>query len=251
MAKTLKLKGGEVSSIKKLKASLKKSSGGSQYMTRVPENGSLTVRFLTEPDGIDGQNAWVETWMHYDENREPRNFPCVEDCEYEADGGDKPRKCYLANVLDVDEGKVVPLQMPITLANVVLKKYEKFKTLLDRDYELTREGTGFDTEYDATPETPRKMKLDRYNLIDLNEMLLNMLNGESTDEDDDDDDEDEKPRKKSSKGGLSKKKPIKRKARDEDEDDDEEDDEEDEKPRRLKKSAPKKITKKKKPLKRR
>lgn len=212
MAKKLRVKGGKVKNLSALRSSLKKG-GGSGYLTRIPADGSLTVRFLTEPD------EWVEYHEHYDDVR--KFYPCSDDCPGCLEG-ESPSKRYLANALDVTEGKVVPLVLPKSLASSILKKYDKYATLMDRDYELDRSGTGFETEYDATPEPPTKMNVSRYDLIDLMDVLEGQLDSSSDDDDDDDDDdEDEAPAKgkkvppkkaikKNASAGSSKKAPPKK-----------------------------------------
>lgn len=179
------IRGGKVQSIAGLKASLKKGGGGSsQYLTRIPADGSLTVRFLTEPD-----DGWIEYYEHYDQTR--KFYPCSDDCSGCAEG-DRPSSRYLANALDVAEGRVVPLVLPKSVATSLEKKYSKYATLLDRDYEISRTGTGLDTEYDVTPEPPTKMNLTRFDPIDLWELLetqLELATGASASSADDDDDD--------------------------------------------------------------
>jgi hypothetical protein len=143
-------------------------------------------------------------------------------------------------VLHVEEGRVVPLAMPKSLAASVEKKYTKYGTLLDRDYELTRDGTGFDTTYDCTPEAPTKINIGRYDLLDLKEILVNQLemadNAESKDEDEDENEP--VARKRAAKKTTAKRKPE---PVDDDEDEDEdEDDEEEEAPAPKRKPAAKK-----------
>lgn len=170
-----------------LKASLKRGSG-SNYLFRLPGDSTTLVRFLTEPYGDD---AWIDYYEHYDSTR--KYYPCVEgDCPGCQDG-ERASKRYLAAVVDVAENRVVPLVMPVTMAISVEKKYEKYGTLLDRDYELERSGTGFETTYEVTPEPPSKMNLSRYDVPDLLALLEDQLTlSESiTDEDDDDDDDDD------------------------------------------------------------
>ncbi len=184
------IRGGKVQSIAGLKASLKKGGGGSsQYLTRIPADGSLTVRFLTEPD-----DGWIEYFEHYDQQR--KFYPCSDDCAGCAEG-ERPSARYLANALDVAEGRVVPLVLPKSVATSLEKKYAKYATLIDRDYEISRTGTGLDTEYDVTPEPPTKMNLTRFDPIDLWDLLetqLELASGASVssarDEDDEDDDDD-------------------------------------------------------------
>jgi hypothetical protein len=183
------IKGGKVKNIATLKSSMKKG-GGSGYLSRVPADGTLTVRFLTEP------TEWIMYYECYDAVR--KFYPLTDDC-VECIEGDRPSVRYLANVVDISESRVIPLVMPKSMAASILKKYEKYATLLDRDYELSRTGTGLDTEYDVTPEPPTKMNFDRFDLIDLMEILegqLQMANGASSDEDED---EDIKPRSRSTR----------------------------------------------------
>lgn len=178
-----KIKGGAVKSMAGLKASLKKG-GGSQYLSRVPADASITVRFLTEPED------WYGYYEHYDAVR--KFYPCSDDCPGCTEG-DRPSGRYLSNALDVAEGKVIPLVLPKSMVSSLVKKHEKYGTMLDRDYELSRSGNGLDTEYDVTPEAPTKMNLTRYDLIDLEELLESQLemaesaNDISADDDDDDD----------------------------------------------------------------
>lgn len=224
----LKIKGGKVKSLKALKSSLKKGGGGAHYMKRVPSDDSITVRFLTEPED------WVEYLEYFSED--DGFFPAVEgmDEAYVADLN-SPSKRWLAAAVDTADNSVINLVLPKSLVSNLLKKYEKYKTLMDRDYELSREGSGFDTEYDAIPESPTKMNLSRFDIPDLMETLEaavpEALGGGDIDDDDDYDDDDNlaaeddddrpmrsrrparKPpvKKKPSSGLAAKKKPIPKK----------------------------------------
>jgi len=207
-----KIKGGAVKSMAGLKASLKKG-GGSQYLSRVPADASITVRFLTEPED------WYGYYEHYDPVR--KFYPCSDDCPGCTEG-ERPSGRYLSNALDVAEGKVIPLVLPKSMVSSLVKKHEKYGTMLDRDYELSRSGNGLDTEYDVTPEAPTKMNLTRYDLIDLEELLESQLemaeSAKDSSDDDDDDDDTPAPRRNA---GPSPRKSI---AADDDDDDDDADD---------------------------
>lgn len=176
-----KIRGGKVKSIAGLKSSLKKG-GGAGYLTRVSADSVLTVRFLTEPD-----DGWVQYFEHYDDVR--KFYPCTDDCPGCREG-DQPSMRYLANALDVAEGRVVPLVMPKTLAQSAMKKYEKYGTLLDRDYEIERSGSGFETTYEITPEPPSRMNLSRFDTLELWEILEGQLSTEDSDDAVDEDDDD-------------------------------------------------------------
>lgn len=208
-----KIKGGKVKSIAGLKSSLKKG-GGSEYLSRVPTDGAITVRFITEPTG------WIAYFEHYDAVVR-KFYPCSDDCPGCTEG-DRPSQRYLANALDVAETKVIPLVLPKTLAASVLKKYEKYGTLLDRDYELTRSGQGFDTEYDVTPESPSRMNIDRFDPLELWDILEGQL--DMADQEDEEDDDEPEPKAKA----KAKKRPRPQEEVDEDDDEEaaEDDDEE-------------------------
>lgn len=206
------IRGGKVTSINSLRASVKKGGGGGSYLTRIPSDGSLTVRFLTEP------TEWIAYFEYYDAEQK-RFFPSVEGVQTQ----ERPAARYLANALDINENRVIPLVMPKSVAASLLKKYDKYATLLDRDYELSRSGAGLDTEYDVTPEPPTKMNLERYDLLDLMGLLESQLEDVPVNSDDDDEDEeDEKPVARKSIKSTPKAKA------DDDEDEDDEDDESEE-----------------------
>lgn len=244
MAKSL-IRGGTVKSLSDLKRSLKKGGGGSSFLQRIPSEDSLMVRFLEDP--VD---HWVDYMEHYDEER--NFYPCIgkkNDCVGCGTGASLSQR-YLCNAVNTADSKVIPLVMPKSLAKQVLAKYEKFSTLLDRDYELSRTGTGFDTEYDAEPQSPTKMKLSRYEPLDLWAILEDAMADAHGNGDDEDDDDAPTPKGGTKRGG-SKRPPVA------DDDDDEGDDDEDEQPRRsVKKKSmtlgkPRKVAAKKKSLSRR
>ncbi|AKL88352.1 single strand DNA binding protein [Gordonia phage GMA6] len=181
------VKASKAGSIKKLKSSLKKGGGGA-FIRNVPKDGSLTVRFLTEPE------EWVEYQEYYVEGMEPAFFPAFEglDPDVVAEAR-KPSKRYLACVVDRDSNEVVPVKMPKSLVESLMKKYDKYETIMDRDYELVRDGEGFDTTYEAIPEAPKKMNVSQYDVLDLMDVLNKQVPSSLTGEDDDDEDEDDTP----------------------------------------------------------
>ena len=149
-------------SIDAIKASLKKgASSGVTFIKHVPEDG-IVVRFITEP----------EEWFGYQEYYDVENKQFVPMVEGEIlPDGTRPSFRYLANVVDVTEDRVIPLKLPKTLANLLMIKYEKYGSMTDRNYELDRHGTGLDTTYDSTPQTPSKMNTKKFDVVDLGEIL--------------------------------------------------------------------------------
>lgn len=210
-----KIKGGRVKSLKSLRESVK--GGGDYALKRIPSNDSITVRFLEEP----------EEWYQYREyyKKDVGFFPEFEglDPDDVADL-DKPSKRYLAPAVDVADNKPIALVLPTTLVSSLLKKYDKYSTMLDRDYELSKEGEGMQVRYDAIPEAPTKFNPRRIEMPDLDAALQKSipadLGGAGDDDDGDDDDnlaaDDDRPIRRSRPGGTTRKRrPV--------EDDDDED----------------------------
>lgn len=207
--------GGKVGSLKNLKQTLKAGGGPLSW---VPKEGAITVRFLTEPED------WFGFYEHYDETAR-KSYPCVEgDCPGCATDTKRTFR-YVANALDTEKDKVIALLLPKSLANRLTARYERYDTLMDRDYELFRTGSALDTEYDLNPEAPKKRAVAKYELLDLGDILQQVWDavwGETNG----DDDEDEKPTRRSRSSSARKGSAAsRRKARDEEEDDDEEDEE--------------------------
>jgi hypothetical protein len=234
------IKARKFKSMREVKKAAKSRGGGGQYLKRTPSEGSISVRFLDEPTG------WVEYVEHYEETHEPRYFPCVDpvsNCPGNHGQGDgRASKRWLAPAIDLESNQVVPLVLPVSAVDVLLARYDKFGTLLDRDYEIAKTGSGFDTKYDVDYEPATKKNLAKYEVPDLYAILEAQLGSDEDDEDEFDEDfdeEDEPPRKRPVRRGGPIKKNIKRRRPVEDTDDDEDDDEEEARPIRRSKAPAK------------
>lgn len=186
---------GKTGSMSKLKKTL--ASGANEFIRNIPGESSLTVRFLDEPEDFFG---YYEHWV------DDRPLPCSDDCDgCNSDDPEEQRKMfrYLANAYVVDDQKVRAVKLPKTLVQQLVDYHTKFDgTLRDRDYDLSKSGSGKNgTRYMASPDSPRPMKLKRFEdqKKDLQEVLMALLDGAGED--------DETPKKK--KKGSSK--PTKKK----------------------------------------
>ena len=159
----MNISGKKMGSVKALKESLKKGGSSlSTFIKNVPAEG-ITVRFLTEPEEWFG---YYEYW-----NDESRNFCPMAVGEVLPDGA-KPSFRYLACAVDIETDRVIPLKLAKTAANSLILKYDKYGTMIDRNYELQRHGEGLDTTYDVTPDAPSKLNLSKYEAIDLEKVLI-------------------------------------------------------------------------------
>lgn len=161
--------GKKLGSVKSLKESLKRGAGGGTFIKYVPKGqgdapGTMTVRFLEDPVN------WINYYEHWDTTMN-KSYPCIEDNCPGCATDERRSSRYLANALDVENDRVVPLQMPKTLVSTLVTMYERMDTLLDRDFELIRSGDGLDTTYNAIPEAPLKRKMDKYEKHDLEKVL--------------------------------------------------------------------------------
>jgi hypothetical protein len=157
-----KVAGSKLGTIEAVKASLKRGANSNvNYIKHVGDEG-MVVRFLTEP----------EDWFGYQEYYDVENkqfVPMVVD-EVLPDGV-RPSFRYLTCALDTKTDRVVALKLAKTCANLLMIKYEKYGSVLDRNYELDRHGVGLDTTYDVTPCSPTKMNTSKYDLLELDEIL--------------------------------------------------------------------------------
>lgn len=146
--------GRKVGSMKTLKDSLKKGGNGT-FIKYVPKDGAITVRFLQEPE------EWMNYFEHYDTTLR-KSYPCIEDNCPGCMTDERRSSRYLANALDVENDRVIPMQMPKTLVSALVAMYDRLDTLTDRDFELIRSGEGLDTTYNAIPEAPTPRKISKY-----------------------------------------------------------------------------------------
>ena len=139
----MKLSAQKMGSVQNLKSTLKKGTGASNplWIKTIPKEG-ITVRFLSEP----------EQWYGYKEYWESTERTFVPMVEGEVLPDDtRPSFRYLAIALDTVNDRVIPIKLPKTAANSLIMKYDKYGTMMDRDYELEKFGEGLGTTYDETP----------------------------------------------------------------------------------------------------
>ena len=168
--------GKKVGSVKNLKKSMKSGGGGAGFIKYIPKDQSMTVRFLEEP------TEWFNFTSHYDETMR-RSYPCIGDNCPGCSAGIRGSSRYLTNALDTDRDEVVALELPKSLAGQLTSIFERKDTLVDRDFELVRDGEGLDTTYSAIPEAPTKRKFDKYTLKDLEQVLEEAYKSAFDDED--------------------------------------------------------------------
>ena len=157
----VKISGGKAGSVSRLKKDMERSSGNRTWVKNVKAGEDLTVRFLTEPD------EWYAYREHYDPD--VNFFPCIgkdndcPGCNHESEKVQRSSRRFLANALDVEKSMVVPLKLPLDLANRLVARYERNgNTVLNRDFTLHRMGSGLDTTYDVSPEDPVEIDLSKY-----------------------------------------------------------------------------------------
>lgn len=201
-----------------------KGGGSNNALRRLKAEETVKVRFLQEPED------WHEAWYHYVDGKFSwcSQVRSCSGCSV----GNRARKIVLANAVimhsdrDGEAGKVVVMQMPTTLADQVLKRHERFGTVLDRDYDLSREGaTQNDTKYSVDYDEKKRRDLSRWDdkIHDITAIVSSDISQNSSSDDSGEDEDDEEPRstKKSSRRSSHE---------DEDYEDEDEDDEDDEDP---------------------
>jgi hypothetical protein len=140
---------------------------------RYPKDGTFKFRVLQEP------KDWVYFWEHYPPVGFP--FPCTNDrktcpgCISDNEKMKKPSRKVAFNAL---EGEYVNVwKIPPLLADKLKLRFDRFGTVTDRDYSFTRYKTSGDkTEYDVEGEAPREIDLSKFELKEIEPMLVESYN---------------------------------------------------------------------------
>lgn len=249
------------------------ASGGDGPVIYLKPDQDIRVRFISSP----------EEWRVYESHRLQKDnrwfdVPCIGDgCPADEDGGDQPRTVALVPLYIVEKKKVKFFKASPRLMNDMLTIYNRTNKkgkskLLDRDYNILREGEGKETRYLLDAEEPEKRpEVKELEVPDADKLLTSWVKkywegeegaSKKKRRDDDDDDFDEKPKKKKAEDDdedeeeeePKKKKKAKKdesddedeeETKDEEEEDDEDEEEDEEKPRKRKKDKVKKLKSKK------
>lgn len=161
------IKAKKLGSKKGIERSLKGGSG--KYALRVPAEGVI-VRFLTEPE------EWYQVELHFDESRKT-SYPCIglDDGCIACEEGQEARPRWFSVVYSIDDERVTVFEMPKSVVKMLYKKYERYNTITDRNYEITKEGTGLNTEYEVDAMSAEHLRgQSKMETIDLDDFLQAM-----------------------------------------------------------------------------
>lgn len=162
------IKGGTFKSVGHLKGMFNKTSS---LIINVPADSTKVIRFLTEPD------QWF-AYQEYWDNERRRYIPVADGVEPPV----RPSQRFLAQVVDRETDQVIALKMPKDLTNRLVLRFDRYNTIMDRDYEIMRTGKGLDTSYDVTPEAPTSFDSAKYTKIDLLDILETAFNSATGDD---------------------------------------------------------------------
>lgn len=195
-----------------------KGGGGEGFITYIGEDG-LMLRLLAEPD------EWWGYTEHYDDVL--GSFPCVEGDCHGCANGDKGAFRYLVPAVGREDDKVLIVKVPKSLAQDLVTKYDRRKTLLDRDYFLYKEGTGKNnTRYKVDDEDTSKFNFGKYKVPNLGAALVASWDRVFGDGEEEDEEEVAAPARRRKVAG-NKKAATRRNSAIRGTDDDDEDDEDD------------------------
>lgn len=208
-----------------IKSEIAKSGTNKGKFFFLKDGSKARVRFLTDLE--DG----VEVIFH-DSYEKNINVPCQElfgrDCPYCEDDELRTRKMYAWCVYEYESKEVKIMMFAInsfTPVPSLTAAYESYGTLLDRDYEIKRMGSGTSTTYSVLPMDKMKFRNARVKAMSEQAILKAIDKAYPSDltEEEDDDEETRKPAKKT----KGKKAPINPPEEDEEESEDGDDWEED------------------------
>lgn len=214
-------------SLSKMKSEIKKSGANKGKIMFFKEGEKHRVRFLS--DFEDG----LEVKFH-DSYALGINVPCQEefgrDCEYCEEEDLRTRNMYFWSVYDYEAEEVKLIMFAVnncTPVGALASLYESYGTLLDRDYEITKRGSGQSTQYSVVPLKERKFRNTKVKALS-DEAILKIIDKAYPADNSEDVEEDEPKRKAKQNKTRGKKDNFKKKMNEPEEDTDDWDDEEEE-----------------------
>lgn len=191
-----------------------RSRKNSGLFRKIAPDERIKLRFIVEIP------QWERGYYHYIADADIKFMWCSrrKNCP-RCEINHKPTPVWLANAVDIEAGKVQIIQVPAGIANQLYERFEKYKTICDRDYEISRKGSTLnDTVYMLDWDDKLKRNLSSRKPADIPAAILMELGLEPQDEES----EDEVP--SAYRGKTGSKKSSRYQEPDEDEDDEEEED---------------------------
>lgn len=148
------------------------NGGGAGRVLYIPKAG-VTVRFLAGPTG----------WVSFEQFWDGSKYTVVteenqDQIPLRANGYPATSTRYLAPAIDKANNRVVAVQLPYTLANKISLMEEKYEKkgweITDYDIELSKEGEGTDTTYEAIFDEKSDLDLTQYELPNLEALVEEM-----------------------------------------------------------------------------
>lgn len=215
-------------SLSKMKSEIKKSGANKGKIMFFKEGEKHRVRFLS--DFEDG----LEVKFH-DSYALGVNVPCQEefgrDCEYCEEEDLRTRNMYFWSVYDYEAEEVKLIMFAVnncTPVGALASLYESYGTLLDRDYEITKRGSGQSTQYSVVPLKERKFRNTKVKALS-DEAILKIIDKAYPADNSEDVEEDEPKRRTKANKTKGKKDDFKKKMNEPEDDTEDWDDEEEEK----------------------
>lgn len=204
-------------SLSKMKSEIKKSGANKGKIMFFKEGEKYRVRFLSDfEDGLEVK--WHDSYAL------GVNVPCQEefgrDCEYCEEEDLRTRNMYFWSVYDYEAEEVKLIMFAVnncTPVGALASLYESYGTLLDRDYEITKRGSGQSTQYSVVPLKERKFRNTKVKPLS-DEAILKIID-KAYPADNSEDVEDEEPKRKTKANKTKGKKDDFKKKMNEPEDD--------------------------------
>lgn len=197
-------------SLSKMKSEIKKSGANKGKIMFFKDGKKHRVRFLSDfEDGLEVK--WHDSYAL------GVNVPCQEefgrDCEYCEEEDLRTRNMYFWSVYDYEAEEVKLIMFAVnncTPVGALASLYESYGTLLDRDYEITKRGSGQSTQYSVVPLKERKFRNTKVKALS-DDAILKIVDKAYPSDNSEDVEEDEPKRKTKQNKTKGKKDDFKKK----------------------------------------
>lgn len=189
--------------VKGLRESLERGSKGESKFLKLEDGESVTIRYLQEIDEggslySDDRGLSYGYFEHIDPDDFSKSFVCTKDSEGKCAGCErvpinrrwKARGRLISNVLvrgkrnEPDHVKIFSTSISSKgLTPQLVEFADDYGSMCDRDYKMTRHGTGIETTYTLLPRevSPLSKEDESAELVDLTSVMRNLTYDEQLD----------------------------------------------------------------------
>lgn len=142
--------------------------GSRMNYLKLEDGAKKRIRFLVDEDGLLSLKYHNVT-LKVNGKKQYRKYACTEDetcllCKCEDKDIKKVSYRFRIPVLDIEADEVAIWEGGVKVAQQLIDVFDEYGTLTDRDYKLSRTGTGLGTTYNLMPTDKAERDISKYEI---------------------------------------------------------------------------------------